>query len=277
MNDSSVVTPTPSESRVRAEPAAATTPARRLAALMDIRTTAAQELALDKYSAAKRDKPGGVYRSFLLGPSLDMECSVTAVAADMDQASAALVGVWQRLAFASALHTRLGSASPAFIVPLDLVRMVDEWMPVLTQVATLRRFLSQNVYNESARLHTVEAKRPAWQRSASEAEVPPAFWADEKTRYALERMAGRRARNTRWAELSQRRAHLATGSRAWPPRPVPTAGATPNSDAGVAGSAGSAGSARGSSGHSRHTRRGAHMPPTNPDGYEQLNPHGVSL
>ena len=55
VNDSSVVTPTPSESRVRAEPAAATTPARRLAALMDIRTTAAQELALDKYSAAKRD------------------------------------------------------------------------------------------------------------------------------------------------------------------------------------------------------------------------------
>eukprot|EP01044_Picomonas_judraskeda_P007527 COSAG03_NODE_812_length_5759_cov_19.856007_6_plen_63_part_00 len=59
MNDSSVVTPTPSESRVRAEPAPPTTPARRLAAVMDIRTSAEQEQALEAYRAAKCDKPGG--------------------------------------------------------------------------------------------------------------------------------------------------------------------------------------------------------------------------
>lgn len=268
MNDSSVVTPTPTESRVRAEPAPPTTAARRLAAVMDIRTTAAQELAVEAYRAAKCDKPSGVWRSFLIGPSMDMQCSVTTPAADEDQASATLVAVWQRLAFASAMHKRLGSDSSACIMPVDLVRMVDEWMPVLTQFGTLRRFLSQSIYNESARLKAVEAKRPQWQRNASLDQLRPAFWADERTRAALERMAGRRARNTRWAELSQRRAHLATGSHAWPPRPR----STPSVDGAATCASAPCDNSR-SVGRLLSTRRAV---VANPEGYEQPNPHGVS-
>ncbi len=258
MHDSSVVTPTPSERRVRAEPAPPTTPARRLAAAMDIRTTADQESALETYRA-NCDKPGGVWRSFLIAPSLDMQCSLTAPAADVDQASATLVAVWQRLAFASALHTRLGSASPAFAIAWDLVCMVDEWMPVLTEFAVLRRFLRQGVYSEPARLHATKVKQPQWQRDASLRQLRPAFWADESTRYALERMAGRRARNNRWAELSQRRAHLATGTRAWPPRPK---SALCTDGTGGAKCTRKTGSRRALMAH--------------PEGYEQSNPHGVS-
>ncbi len=221
---------------------------------MDIQTSADQELALETYRA-KCDKPGGVWRSFLIGPSLDMQCSLVAPAADVDQASATLVAVWQRLSFASALHERLGSASPAFAIAWDLVRMVDEWMPVLTEFAILRRFLGQGVYNEPARLHAMEAKQPKWQRDASLSQLRPAFWADESTRYALERMAGRRARNNRWAELSQRRAHLATGSRAWPPRPKNA----PSTD--------------GAKSTRLSASRRALM--ADPEGFDQPNPHGV--
>jgi len=125
--DSSVVTPTPSERRVRAEPAPAATPATRLAALMDIGTSAAQEHELAAYNAAKRSNrdeeklrgpdgkeraAGGVWRSFLLAPAQGARCSLVAPAADVDKASAALVAVWQRLFFAYALQTRLGGDSP---------------------------------------------------------------------------------------------------------------------------------------------------------------------
>ena len=205
----------------------------------------------------------------MIGPSLDMQCSMTAPAADVDQAPATLVAVWQRLAFASALHTRLGTDSPAFAVAWDLVRMVDEWMPVLTKFATLRRFLSQGVYNETARLQVLEAKRPRWQRDSSLSQSRPAFWPDERTRHALERMAGRRARNTRWAELSQRRAHLATGSRAWPPRP--------SSAAATDGSRSSAGTGRANSNLVPRLSSSRRALLANPEGYEQPNPHGVSL
>jgi hypothetical protein len=39
--------------------------------------------------------------------------------------------------------------------------------------------------------------------------IPPAFWEDEETRFALEKLACKRARNTRWHELARRRARLA--------------------------------------------------------------------
>ena len=118
--------------------------------------------------------------------------------------------------------------------------MVDEWTPVLTQAGVLHRFHTQGVCDEHARLQAAASKEltSPRQRAARVQEVPPAFWANEETRYALERMAGRRARNNRWAELSQRRAHLATGSHAWPPRARPSSApaATATPSAGDSGS-----------------------------------------
>ena len=214
--------------RVRAERAAPAPAARRVEALMSgICTTLAQESALEAYNSGRRAAAGGGWRTFLLAPSHDTECSLLAPAAAADKAHAALLAVRQRQMLVYALHGRLGRESPAFALPFDLARMVDEWMPVLPCADTLRRYLEQGVHNEAARLDAAAAAmhiRP----------VNPtlAFWADEETRYALERMAGKRARNTRWAELSQRRAHLATGTQRWPPRKDASGNAAPEGEEG---------------------------------------------
>ena len=80
--------------RVRAERAAPAPAARRVEAVMSgICTSMAQESALEAYNSGRRAAAGGVWRTFLLAPSHDTECSLLAPAAAADKAHAALLAV----------------------------------------------------------------------------------------------------------------------------------------------------------------------------------------
>ena len=163
------------------------------------------ELTARRERLARLDElaPAVNCHSFLLEPRAAC-CELLSPARDSEKSTARLLRVLQRISLASALHARLGAGGSAFGLSFDLIEMVREWLPVFPQLTVVTRFHQQGFCGEAHR--TSAASSASITTGSASGEVS---WADDETRFALERLVCKRIRSTRWAELQERRARLA--------------------------------------------------------------------